>query len=223
MAFESRARRIRGREEEYLRADVFVHDRQTGVTTHVSVSSNGVGGNSDSQSPSISEDGRFVAFESLARNLVAGDDSWGQNVFIHDRQTSATTRVSVSSNGAEGNGGSQDPSISGDGRFVAFYSWANNLVAGDNNNAADIFVAELNWERPVPIQWVNPAEEARARFLTKWICLFWGRRSSRVLILTGDKSRKYRGMSPSRFPNRIVRRVARVAACSMTNVAANRT
>ena len=90
--------------------------------------------------PSISADGRFVAFESLASNLVPGDTNGVGDVFVHDRQTGTTERVSVSSAGTQGNGDSAVPSISADGRFVAFVSVASNLVPGDTNGRLDVFV-----------------------------------------------------------------------------------
>ena len=120
--------------------DVFVHDRQTGQTTRVSVSSTGEQGNALSDNPSISSSGRFVAFRSQANNLVAGDTNNQTDVFVHDRQTAQTTRVSISSTGEQGNGGSQIPSISSDGTIVAFSSFANNLVEGDTDNKSDLFV-----------------------------------------------------------------------------------
>ncbi|MEO8196181.1 MAG: hypothetical protein ABI689_05620, partial [Thermoanaerobaculia bacterium] len=120
--------------------DIFVHDRQTGVTTRVSVDSAGAEGNSDSAAPSISGDSRYVAFSSAASNLVAGDTNGSEDVFVHDRLTGTTTRVSVDSAGAEGDSYSYEASISGDGRYVAFASTASNLVAGDTNSIDDIFV-----------------------------------------------------------------------------------
>ena len=120
--------------------DIFVHDRQTGETTRVSVDSNGVEGNNLSQSPFISSNGRYVAFMSLANNLVANDTSLGFDVFVHDRQTGETTRESVDSNGVEGNEGGIYPSISSDGRYVAFFSNSDNLVANDTGGFSDVFV-----------------------------------------------------------------------------------
>src|SRR6266508_1415224 len=123
----------------------FVHDRQTGQTERVSVDSHGNQGNSVSYDPSISADGRFVAFYSLASNLVDGVDGDTNNtydVFVHDRQTGQTTRVSVDSNDAQANGGSFNVSLSADGRAVAFYSNATNLVSGDTNGTDDFFVAD---------------------------------------------------------------------------------
>jgi Tol biopolymer transport system component len=120
--------------------DIFVHDRQTGETSRVSISSTSVQGNNYSWVASISSDGRFVTFHSFADNLVAGDTNGEDDIFVHDRQTGETSRVSISSAGVQGNNGSKVSSISSDGRFVAFYSWADNLVAGDTNGINDIFV-----------------------------------------------------------------------------------
>jgi len=123
--------------------DVFVHDRQTGATTCVSVDSSAVEANSWSSSPAISGDGRFVAFYSEASNLVVGDMNGFGDIFVHDRQTGVTTRVSVDSSGTEANGAPQEYSaitISTDGRYVGFSSEANNLVSGDTNGVEDAFV-----------------------------------------------------------------------------------
>jgi Tol biopolymer transport system component len=120
--------------------DVFVHDRQTGATEIVSVDSAGIQGNSDSYTPSISADGRYVAFISNASNLVPGDTNNAGDVFVHDRQTGATEIVSVDSAGIQGNSDSYTPSISADGRYVAFISNASNLVPGDTNGNYDVFV-----------------------------------------------------------------------------------
>ena len=122
--------------------DVFVHDRQTGETERVSVSSNG--GQSNGQSApgqyTISEDGRYVGFVSSATNLVADDTNGTWDVFVHDRQTGVTERVSVSSNGGQSDAQSWRASLSGDGRYVAFSSVATNLVADDTNGTWDLFV-----------------------------------------------------------------------------------
>ena len=120
--------------------DVFVHDMQTGTTTRVSMGPAGTQGNGSSTSAAISDDGRWVTFRSLASNLVAGDTNGSDDVFVHDRQTATTTRVSVSSAGAPGNNRSTSPAISADGRWVTFQSLASNLVAGDTNESYDVFV-----------------------------------------------------------------------------------
>src|SRR5207245_10374128 len=116
--------------------DIFVHDRQTGVTERVSVASDGTQGSDGSVAGSISADGRFVAFTSTAGNLVAGDTNGVEDIFVHDRQTGATERVSVDSTGAQGNGGATSSSTSADGRFVAFPSAAANLLAAHTTAGA---------------------------------------------------------------------------------------
>jgi Tol biopolymer transport system component len=118
---------------------MFVHDRQTAQTSAVSVDSSGALANENSSRADISADGRYVAFESNGTNLVAGDTNASTDVFVHDRQTGQTTRVSVDSAGVQGNNDSEMPSISADGRFVAFASRAWNLVPGDTNGAYDVF------------------------------------------------------------------------------------
>lgn len=126
--------------------DVFVRDLAAGTTERVSVSTAGDQGNGLSSGTAISGDGRFVAFASVATNLVAGDTNGVSDVFVRDRLAGETTRVSVGSGGVQGNGASQDsvfateaPAISADGRRVAFFSVATNLVPSDNA-VADVFV-----------------------------------------------------------------------------------
>src|SRR5204862_5967489 len=118
---------------------------RAGTTVRVSVASDGTQGNNASSYPALSADGRFVAFDSDATNLVAGDTNGTTDVFVHDRQTGTTERVSVASGGGtQGNGKSGGffafPALSADGRFGAFQSDAANLVAGDTNGTTDVFV-----------------------------------------------------------------------------------
>jgi hypothetical protein len=113
------------------------------VTTRVSLSSAGGEGNWASYSPSISARGQFVVFESQASNLVPLDTNWVYDVFLRDRRTGTTTRISVDTNGVQANGDSYGASISLDGRFVTFYSSASNLVPGDTNGVSDIFVHDI--------------------------------------------------------------------------------
>jgi S-layer family protein/WD40 repeat protein len=123
--------------------DLFVRDIQTGETTRISVSTSGTQADNGSYYPAISGDGRFVAFMSDATNLVSGDTNGFSDIFLRDRQTNTTTRVSVSSNGTQANDISDSyAAISRDGRFIAFNSDATNLVAGDTNNASDVFVRD---------------------------------------------------------------------------------
>lgn len=127
-------------------SDVFVRDRQSGITSRVSVSSTGVQGNEDSNiGIAISADGRFVAFSSLASNLVVGDTNSTGDVFVRDRYLGVTSRVSLSTTGLQGNGwsGFQDTAMSADGRYIAFGSWASNLVQNDSNGVPDVFVHQF--------------------------------------------------------------------------------
>ena len=120
--------------------DVYLFDGETGAIEIVSVDSAGVPGNDWSLDSSISADGRWVAFDSIATNLVPGDTNNMRDVFLRDRELGTTIRVSLRSNGDEGNGGSSCPSLSSDGSAVAFQSAADNLVSKDRNQIQDIFV-----------------------------------------------------------------------------------
>ena len=142
VAFTSRATNLVENDIHGI-SDVFVRDRQEGTTERVSVNDSGAQGNGDSGGPSISADGRYVAFGSSATNLVTGDTNGVSDTFVHDRDTRTTERVSVDSSETEGNNRSVTPSISADGRYVAFGSSATNLVTGDTNGRQDAFVRDL--------------------------------------------------------------------------------
>ncbi len=124
--------------------DIFVHDLHTGATTQVSVASDGTQSDDRSLRPSISADGRYVAFASLATNLVADDTNGTWDVFVHDRSSGETVRATVNSAGGQTSGFVYQASISADGRHVAFASNAADLVAGDTNGADDIFLRDLD-------------------------------------------------------------------------------
>jgi Tol biopolymer transport system component len=131
--------------------DIFVYDRQTADTTVASrvsgtFSLKVANANNNSLDPAISADGRYVAFDSDATNLVPTDlvADISSDIFVHDRTLNSTERVSVAIAGAPRDGDSFKPSISADGRFVAFYSSATNLVAGDINGVADVFLYDRN-------------------------------------------------------------------------------
>src|SRR5207244_2940325 len=143
--------------------DVFVHDLQTGSTERVSVASDGTEGNSHAFRPTISGDGRYVAFHSVASNLVPGDTNYnaslfiaGEDVFVHDRQTATTERVSVASDGSQANNDSSNPAISADGRYVALNSLASNLVPEDTNGIFDIFVRDRGGPAATPTRGTYP-------------------------------------------------------------------
>jgi Tol biopolymer transport system component len=159
------------------RADICVHDRLNGQTRRINVSTAGVeaiGG--ASLNPVIALNGRYVAYESDATNLVAGDTNAFRDVFLHDRDVDgdgimdeagsiATRRVSVATGGAQALGGnSSDPSITQEGRWIAFGSTANNLVANDTNNESDIFLHDASnnttirlSQGPNGAQWIAPS------------------------------------------------------------------
>jgi hypothetical protein len=119
---------------------VFLRDRQSGTTELISVDSNGAEGHGNAYGSSMSDDGNIVVFDSDADDLVANDTNHRLDVFVHDRTSGVTERISVDSSGAEADGDSFYPFVSGDGRFVAFTSAATNLVSGDGNGAWDAFV-----------------------------------------------------------------------------------
>ena len=127
-----------------LAGDVFVHDMQTATTTRVSVATNGAQADASSLEPSMSWDGTSIAFSTNASNLVPGDTNDDYDVFVRDTDTATTTRVSVATNGTQANENSFSPSISGEGGYVAFDSFASNLVPGDTNANSDVFVRGID-------------------------------------------------------------------------------
>jgi hypothetical protein len=142
VAFASPSTNLVSGDRNY-RCDVFVRDRRTGVTERVSVDSSGIEGDKDSYAASISADGRFVAFESDATNLVSNDLNGAEDVFVRDRATGVTTLVSIDSSGHAADSSSFNPVISADGNVVTFCSVATNLVANDTNAFADVFCHDL--------------------------------------------------------------------------------
>jgi hypothetical protein len=121
---------------------VFVKDTQTGALTLASADATGLQGNGDSNNPSISSDGRFVAFDSAADNLVPGDTLGINDVFVKLVGTDEIIRVSVAEDGlTQGDAASLNASISADGRYVGFESEASNLVLNDANGLRDVFRA----------------------------------------------------------------------------------
>jgi Tol biopolymer transport system component len=125
--------------------DAFLHDRVAGSTTRVSVDSAGNEGNhwsAYSDAPVVSDDGRYVVFTSRASNLVAGSVSPYDDVFMHDTQTGATTLISVSTGGAAGDGYSNEPDMSADGRYVVFDSSSKTFDVDDVNIYSEIFLRD---------------------------------------------------------------------------------
>ena len=122
--------------------DIYRYDRNTGAMLRASVSTGGAGANWDSDDPAVSGDGRWIAFASAA-NLDPADTGLDHDIYLHDALTTTTYWVSRGMGGVEPDNTSDAPVVSGDGRFVAFESWAGNLVRGDTNKRVDIFVYEI--------------------------------------------------------------------------------
>jgi Tol biopolymer transport system component len=185
------------------RWDVFVHDRRTGATTRVSVTSGG-GQARATRDPwggsiagGISANGRYVVFQSDAPNLVRGDTNRTEDIFLRDRRTGRTTRVSVGSRGRQANGSSWFPAISADGRYVAFQSLASNLVARDTNRLSDVFVRDLATGRTTRVSVDSRGVQARCNLAycesTQPVLSAHGRyvafQSSATSLVRGDTNR----------------------------------
>jgi hypothetical protein len=123
--------------------DVYVRDRSAGTSDLVSVATNGTQGNDSSHMASMSDDGRYVSFLSTATNLVPGDTNGVEDVFVRDRVAGTTTRVDLSTMGAQADASVLGAHISSDGSTLVFWTAADNLVAGDTNSAVDVFVRDL--------------------------------------------------------------------------------
>ncbi len=141
VAFSSRANNLTFVDTQF-NINVFLHDRLTGQTWLVSESPSGSPGSGDSLFPSLSSDGRFIAFSSSAPNLVFGDNNSASDVFVQDFATGQNFLMSKSLDGVLGDLDSLEPSISADGDLVAFSSLADNLVSGDTNGKKDVFLAQ---------------------------------------------------------------------------------
>ena len=139
--------------------DVFLYDRQLDETAIVSLRYWGPSTNSGAYEPDISDDGNRIAYRSYDNNIVEDDENGYTDVFVYDRLAGSTTRVSVASAGSESNEASYAPAISGDGNVVAFESYADNLVAGDNNGVNDIFVHDLTTGETTRVSVSSTGEE----------------------------------------------------------------
>ena len=143
IAFSSTASNlVAGDDDGPFAADVFVHDRRTGVTTEVSWGLGGAPVLFNVALDALSDDGRFVTFHSAAANVVAGDDNGLSDVFLHDRSTGLTELVSRGPWGRAGHGTSAGSAVSADARYVAFSSEADDLVPGDRNGTSDVFLRD---------------------------------------------------------------------------------
>lgn len=120
--------------------EMFLHDRTTKITTRISVASDGTQADGISYDPSLSADGRYIVFESIATNLISNDTNGASDIYLHDRVNRTTTRVSLTASGGEPNGGSFDPVITLDGRYIVYGSDATNIVSNDTNGHSDLFL-----------------------------------------------------------------------------------
>jgi hypothetical protein len=146
IAFRASATNLISNDSNGVIADIFVYDTQTKTFELISKDSKGVQGNDLSYFPAISADGNVIAFSSAASNLVAKDTNNSADVFVHNRETGKTTRVSVSSTGTEGTmgiGSTGTLDISADGRYVVFSSPSSNLASNDTNTTEDIFLHDI--------------------------------------------------------------------------------
>jgi Tol biopolymer transport system component len=160
VAFVSQATNLVAHDTNHV-ADVFVRTGD-GAPMRVSVGPGGEEANGPSSQPDLSADGRYVVFTSAASNLVPGDTNGVPDVFLRDIDAGTTTRLSVSSAGAQGNARSSSPAIAGDASTVAFESAASNLVRRDRNNAADVFVRQIAAHRTLRVS-VDSSEREQDR------------------------------------------------------------
>jgi hypothetical protein len=144
MLFSSSASDLTPDDNNQLGVDVFLRDRASNITVLVSANFSGTGGgNGNSLGGQVSTNGRYAVFQSDASDLLPGDTNGVSDIFVRDLQTASNILVSVAADGSWGNGASTDPVMTPDGRYVALVSAANNLVAGDTNKIADVFVRDL--------------------------------------------------------------------------------
>lgn len=147
--------------------DVYVRDRQSGTTELVSVKTSGIKGSGAKSNPSISDDGRYVVFDT-AGSLVDADTNALSDIYLRDRQAGETTRISVSSSPAntQGNYASYRPVISGNGQYVVFYSQSSTFVTGDTNGYQDIFLRNLNTNQTTRISMCNSGNQVTGNCYT---------------------------------------------------------
>ncbi|MEI5682526.1 hypothetical protein AAAK29_29765 [Mesorhizobium sp. CCNWLW179-1] len=145
--------------------DVFLRDTLSGTTTLISTATGGTQGDNVSSVAAVTDDGRFVFFNSTATNLVGGDTNGALDVFMRDTLTGVTTRVSTASDGSQASGASQNVDVTGDGGHIGFQSTANNLVAGDSNSFSDAFVKNLQTGAVTRVSVANDGSQANGNSL----------------------------------------------------------
>ncbi|GIM96714.1 PD40 domain-containing protein [Paractinoplanes toevensis] len=173
--------------------DVLVRDRRAGTTTLVSRSGAGVPGNSSSYGQAMSPDGRYVSFTSDATDLVPGDTNGAYDGFVRDLRTGTTSRVTLTSGGTQANARSYAPAISADARYVAFVSDATDVVPGDTDGVADVFLRDRRAGTTVRVSAGGPADapaiSADGRYVTYTSggkVLVYDRRSGGTVVVAGQ-------------------------------------
>ena len=141
---------------------IFVRDLVAGTTTRASMASSGAQSVERSGAPSVSADGRYVAFTSEDVTLVAGDTNGGADVFLRDLRAGTTRRVSETRTGAVGNSSSSDGQLTPDGRYIVFSSAASNLVADDTDEIWDVFVQDLRTHRSTLVSRASSGAQGEA-------------------------------------------------------------
>lgn len=145
--------------------NIFVRDLEASTTSQATVGFTGSQPNGDSYPCTLSANGRYVAFLSLATNLVphdanGGSFTLGRDVFVRDLVAGLTELIDVDSSGSQGNASSIAMAISGDGQFVAFSSGASNLVLDDNNGQPDVFVHDRLLRQTIRVSVDSSGSEA---------------------------------------------------------------
>jgi len=147
--------------------DIFVRDRVTGITQRISIASDGTQANGDSggayRGTDISADGRYIAFNSAANNLVSNDTNGKSDLFLHDRTSGTTTRINLANDGSQINAGSDGwYDLSSDGRYMVFSSSDGNLVANDSNGQTDVFVRDLTIDTTELVSFANDGSQSNS-------------------------------------------------------------
>ncbi|EDN68252.1 WD40-like Beta Propeller [Beggiatoa sp. PS] len=175
-------------------ADIFVYDRILKQINRISVNSEGNEGNFVSFFPNLSANGRYVTFQSDASNLVPNDDNLKTtDIFVYDRETKATQIVSVSNKGKQGNSTSSEPDISADGRYIAFHSYATNLVSKDSNNRVDVFLHDLETGETIRVSIKGNSVQAKGASFSAAISAdgsYIAFTSEATNLVTDDKNQK---------------------------------
>ncbi len=159
IVFDSTARNIVA-DKTTSYSDIFLYDRTTGNLTRINIPESDSEADGHSGNAEISADGTVVAFASNASNLLDGDNEGFKDVFVYDRDDGTISRVSVASNGIAGNGDSDNPDVSSNGRYIVFQSAASNLVTNDNNEQIDIFRYDRQTKNIIRVNYDFLAQEA---------------------------------------------------------------